>query len=574
MAHLPSRFTLFLLAMITACATWAQSIFIDGHKAVHDINTDRWLCSVPREVFGTDWEATVTIDDSWSTFIIDGMAALTGDIVTFYGIEGGKEYAFSAIENDTTRIRGTLTFTWLPLLELNGEFGDEYNTGTVSLLTPDTASSKSDMLAKLKWRGGITNSPNKHKRNYHIKFIDENGEKKNRRLLGMRKDNHWKLDGGQMDLLRIRNRVCSDLWLDMARDPWHKALDSTVVNGSHGRITEMFLNGQYYGIYNLMEPLDRKQLGLVKHDTIAGVFHGQQWASKLKNPTYILPPYDNNSESWNGNSLNYPEMEDVSPTDWSTLYNAFEFARRMDAVDNWQTLADSIGYYFDVPVMQDYLIFIVALQALDNEVKNIYYSCYDKQLDPPLLVMTPWDLDICLGSQSIVGLDVSPERPVDWIMHLAMGDMFHFSPVHRPQIIERYWQLRQTWLSTESLLERFQNAVDELEQCGAAAREEQRWSQDSDLGGKVLDISQEMTYIANWITRRMAYLDENVFVRNIVLGDVDDDGFITINDVTTLINYLLTDKETINEVNADVNEDGFINIGDVTELINLLLKGE
>ena len=570
MAHPLSRFALVLIAMLTACTTWAQTIFIDGYKAVRDNLNNRWLCSVPKERFGTDWDAVITFDDTCAMCTIDGMLALNGDSVTFMDVTGGKDYPMQAIVGDSI-ISGSITFTWLPILELNGEFSNEYAPGTVSLNAPDTTESKSDMTAKLKWRGGITNTEGKHKRHYHIKFLDKNGEKQNRRLLGMRKDNHWKLDGGQMDPLRIRNRVCSDLWLDMARDPWHKAIDSTVVNGSHGRVTEVILNGQYHGIYCLIEPVDRKQLGLVKHDTVANEFHGQQWVSKLKYPTYIFPAYNNNSESWNGNSVNYPDFEDVQPTDWSTLYNAFEFARRMDAVDNWQTLADSIGYYFDVPVLQDYLIFIVALQALDNEVKNIYYNCYDKQVSP-LLTVTPWDLDISVGAMSISGLNVSPERPVDWIMHLAMGDMFNFSPVHRPQIIDRYWELRKSWLSTESLLSRFQTAVDELEMSGASAREEARWSRDSDLGGKVLDISVEMEYVTDWITRRMAYLDENVFVRNILLGDVDDDGNININDVTTLINYLLTDNEIINETNADVDEDGIINIADVTSLIYILLN--
>lgn len=550
---------------------WAQGLFIDGHKAVYDRLNQRWLCSVPQEIFGTDWDAIITFDDTWSSCTVDGVLALNGDNVTFMNITGGKEYPIRATVGDSI-ITGSITFTWLPVLELNGQFGDEYAEGTVSLNTPDTAEAKNDMLAKLKWRGGITNTEGKHKRNYHIKFIDEDGNKKNRRLLGMRKDNHWKLDGGQMDLLRIRNRVCSDLWLDMARAPWYMSMDSTVVNGSHGRITELFLNGQYYGIYNLMEPLDRKQLALVKHDTVAGVFHGQQWASKLKCPTYILPAYNNYSETWNGNSVNYPDFEEVHPTDWSVLYNAFEFARRVDAVDDWQTLAESIENYFDVPVMQDYLIFIVTLQALDNEVKNIYYSCYDKQISPKL-TMTPWDLDISLGSTCIAGLDISPERPVNWISHLAMGDMFLFSPTHRPQIIDRYWELRKTWLNTDSLLTRFQRAVDELEMCGAAAREEAKWSRDSDLGGRVLDISSEMEYVADWIKRRMTYLDENVFVINILRGDVNGDGRLSIDDVTELINYLLGNGP-INETNADVDANGFINIEDVTALIFLLLNSD
>ena len=49
--------------------------------------------------------------------------------------------------------------------------------------------------------------------------------------------------------------------------------------------------------------------------------------------------------------------------------------RQCDAVDNYGQLTDSIAKYFDIPVMEDYYIFLITLQALDNETKNIYYSC-------------------------------------------------------------------------------------------------------------------------------------------------------------------------------------------------------
>ncbi len=55
-------------------------------------------------------------------------------------------------------------------------------------------------------------------------------------------------------------------------------------------------------------------------------------------------------------------------------------------------------------------------------------------------------------------------------------------------------------------------------------------------------------------------------------GDVNDDGHVSIGDVTALIDYLLGGSiESINARNADVNNDGNISIGDVTGLIDILL---
>ncbi len=57
-----------------------------------------------------------------------------------------------------------------------------------------------------------------------------------------------------------------------------------------------------------------------------------------------------------------------------------------------------------------------------------------------------------------------------------------------------------------------------------------------------------------------------------MLGDVNEDGFVTVADVTVLINYVLGGRpQPFNEINANVNGDSVISIGDVTALIGLVL---
>ena len=55
------------------------------------------------------------------------------------------------------------------------------------------------------------------------------------------------------------------------------------------------------------------------------------------------------------------------------------------------------------------------------------------------------------------------------------------------------------------------------------------------------------------------------------IGDVNCDGLVNIDDVTTLVNLLL--KRQGNTSYADVDQDGLVSISDVTELIKMLLKG-
>ena len=57
-------------------------------------------------------------------------------------------------------------------------------------------------------------------------------------------------------------------------------------------------------------------------------------------------------------------------------------------------------------------------------------------------------------------------------------------------------------------------------------------------------------------------------------GDVDGDGFVKIDDVTTIIDYLLGSNTSIDMGNADIDYDGTISIADVTTLIDILLNGD
>ena len=57
-----------------------------------------------------------------------------------------------------------------------------------------------------------------------------------------------------------------------------------------------------------------------------------------------------------------------------------------------------------------------------------------------------------------------------------------------------------------------------------------------------------------------------------LLGDVDDDGVLSIGDIAALIDYLLDDTATINATNAEVNGDGTINIADLTDIIDMILS--
>ena len=77
-------------------------------------------------------------------------------------------------------------------------------------------------------------------------------------------------------------------------------------------------------------------------------------------------------------------------------------------------------------------------------------------------------------------------------------------------------------------------------------------------------------YHYNWYNNAWESMAGSSFQR----GDVNGDGQVKIGDVTSLINYLLSDDASgINLQAADCDQNGQVKIGDVTALINYLLSG-
>ncbi len=572
---------LFILSLMLTCSTaaWSQSFSIGGHRAVQDTLNNMWLCSIPQIHFGNDLTATVNFDTEWSNVAIDGNVIDNGEEYTFEGISGGKDYVLTAYMGDSL-ITGNITFTWLPIVELNGTFSNKYRYGTVVVNEPDSAST-GQLSAKVKWRGGATNLAGKNKRNYHIKFINaEDSTKEDHRFFGLRNDNSWILDAGQMDFLRVRNRVSTDLWLDMARRPWYADSLPNARNGSRGTMVEVILNGEYRGIYNMCEPIDRKQLKLKRYEIDENnkvIFHGQIWKTYAWTRTVTMSdpePRATGATIWDGIELKYPDRDEINRVKWTAMEDAIWFANRSNY--NLEACEDSMQYFFDIPIMQDYYLFIVAIQALDNESKNIYYACYDTE-DNNRLTMVPWDLDICLGQNYAPNRNepeqVKPTRhPNEWINHLPMYNMMEV-PSYRDEVINRYWELRKTVFNTDSLVNRYRSAVDELENCGAATREENRWSRDTDLARKKLDLSAEMDKVEDWIRQRMEYLDNYVFNRDephYIKGDVDGNGEVNIADVNALIDVILSGN-TDAYPNPDVDANGEVNINDINEVLAIIL---
>lgn len=491
-----TRALLLLLLSATLTATRAQ-ICVGGLKLPFDSLTNTCLASLPQDMFGTNVTLEVKASDEYIMMLIDRVY-VSKNTFTFKNLSAAHTYDITLVDKNGAQQHTSLQFTFLPVLQLQGTFGYEYQAATMLLFQDGRADT---LAATIKWRGGTTNSPEKHKRNYKVKLDSD------KPLLGLRSDNNWILDAGQADVFRLRNRIAMDIWNDITTPPYYITQAPKARSGVSGRVVEVFLNDEYAGIYNFSENMDRKQTRVKKASgqAINGcLYKAKGWNYTLMNKA-SYDPYDNLSEKWGDFEVKYPDLSDCDSTDWSTLYNALCFVANSSDEDFCNQAAD----YFDLPPLIDYCVFGSSLNALDNYGKNMFWAVYDKNADKKL---TPcaWDLDCTVGQRWAEQYNKNFSSPY-FMYDMTFGLVTRLVQLNADHFIEklnsRYDELRQTVLSTDSLTQRYTDYYRLISESGAARREEDRWSGDSDVRGETIAFSQELDYIADWIQKHLDRLD-------------------------------------------------------------------
>lgn len=396
----------------------------------------------------------------------------------------------------------------LPLVQLNVDVSkltkEEYIPGQITIYDPEK---RVDGLlcdtfdCKLRYRGA--SSLKYEKKSFAVKLLDTEGDDLDANFFNIRKENDWILDAMAVDRIRMRNRVCFDLWNEISKTPYPTDFDNR--NGTKGEYVEVYLNGAYHGLYCMSDKIDRKLLGLkkVKENTdsnviIRGVLYkGEAWSAATQFGGYDKQE-NMDSETWNGWELQYPDDYPCEEA-WSPLQQLIDCCS-----GNVSLFANEYKNRFYPDNLRDYMLFLMSLNIIDNNMKNTHISCPNIQ-EYQVFLITPWDLDCSLGGlydgshyEAYTTMsNLTNNRIYD---HLYTGDVDGFLD----DMKRRWTELSVSTLSMEHVYGKMDAYASKMKESGAWQREYEKWNNNP----VPLNLDEELQYVKDWYAQNLKTLDE------------------------------------------------------------------
>ncbi len=206
--------------------------------------------------------------------------------------------------------------------------------------------------------------------------------------------------------------------------------------------------------------------------------------------------------------MKYPDLGDGDPIDWAPLYDHVAFM----ATCTDSQFEDEVAQRFDLPVLLDYYLLQELAMAFDNSAKNIYWFIYDAT-QSTRLTLAPWDFD---GTWGRIWNGTKGNSDPTTILRNYYGSFKSYNKIYsnlmrlnydgwNTHLAERYAQLRRDGtFDPTNLKARFDTYITQLQESGAATREQARWDGNS---GFTIDWDEEQRYLHEWIDTHVAILD-------------------------------------------------------------------
>lgn len=252
--------------------------------------------------------------------------------------------------------------------------------------------------ARLKFRGGASSKYHKHSFSFSLKkdtLLHPN----------FHFDNDFILNASYIDKTFLRHRLCYDVFRNL--DPNNIAANCIY--------QEVYLDGDYQGVYILMEEIDRSKCNLSKADSSALLIKDGIMFVADTTDFYIQPGEDAFQQK-------FPKKQTAQQTDrLSRLRNFIHYSTD-------QTFVDSVAHYFDLDNVASWHLLLLLSNNGDGVVKNFYW--YTQNNGPWKVI--PWDYDDSFGRN---GDGTLQTRGCGWERNVLLKRLFELNSHNYKQLL-------------------------------------------------------------------------------------------------------------------------------------------
>lgn len=495
-----------------------------------DMNSteDKKTAKITFQGDGVEW---ITIGDS-------DTKVYSGDTFTFENFKANTNIIIKTHNSSINKAGENLLYvSGLPLVEIttSGTIKDEPKVDCViKIFDPEARTDDGDnknlkyfeSLAGIEYRGA--GAQRYAKKPYNFKLKDSAGEKREAELLNIRNDNSWILDGMYLDIAHMRNRVCFDLWNSFNK-PYYVSEKPKAMSGTRGHYVEVFINGEYMGLFILSDRIDRKQYQIDQHSSKDANDGGYIYKAKGWTSACLMKGYSKRSSNddyyWSVEiEQEYPGEDDGKPN-FNPMADIIDFVAKTSP----EEFSARFEEVFDVSSIVDAFIFLNMIVADDNIGRNTFWIIRNIKTAPKVMHGV-WDLDGSLGRNWDRHAEPAKQDQSSymkgWVIghgNNGSGTRFYFheriinenpANIHQ-KIYDRWQELKNGALSPTS----FNDIVDYYARIqkgsGVIDREVARWKaidmnaqpQWNYLAVYYGDIDDETNYMKTWYKERHSVLD-------------------------------------------------------------------
>ena len=338
---------------------------------------------------------------------------------------------------------------------------------------------------------------------YLLKFVTEDGLDNDVEVMGMDAHHEWALNGPYLDKSLVRNYMSYNI------------AGEIMEYAPNVRYCELFLNGEYRGLYLMVETItnggpEGGRLDL--SDTIKGtqvtgylLRIDRTTQADLETIRDIYTYTERVNETMEDVSIRYPGKTNL--TDELAHQIEMDFAQFEKCLYSFDFDTEDYGYWnwIDVDSFVDYYI----INEFTHNVDAGRYSTYMYKEPEGKYKMCVWDFNNAYDNYMENAFDATLlttfEKP--FFIMLTREETF------AERVIERYFELRETWFS-EEYLDKYID--DTLAWLGPAVeRNNARWDPADYMPLKpaernVLTMDEAVEQMKGWIHERGLWLDDNI----------------------------------------------------------------